>query len=365
MKKKGKRKRKRLQNRRHNLKAMRPGITPGTLPPFHELDEYKFQDLCRDLLDREPNIATCEVYGRRGERQYGIDVLAYRQDGDGIEVGQCKCWESFPPAEIRKASDEFFKHWDRWSKENVKRFILFVACDLSATNQHETINEQKKCFRNKDIRYEAWSAVKIRNKLRPHPGIVATYLIPSDYWVQDICGAVPSTSPWKPIFETCPSRVVNAVLANQVEQLAARVYNETEKDLEAMREAVRQGLKEKAVKWVKDLKDNTTVWSILPSETKAKILCFEAGLVLEEDDGIARAKQLADEARALAPSYNQARIRALTAYWEFGPEKALELLSDQKDLDNVNLKAALLLNMGQVKEALKILDFENTGLNYK
>lgn len=84
---------------------MSPGIRPGDLPPFHNLGEYVFQDLRRDLLDAEPDIATCEVYGERGQKQDGIDLRAYRKEGNGIVVGQCKCYQNFPPAEIRQASE--------------------------------------------------------------------------------------------------------------------------------------------------------------------------------------------------------------------------------------------------------------------
>lgn len=66
------------------MSMMPPGIRPGENPPFHNLGEYVFQDLCRDLLDAEPDVDTCEVYGERGQTQDGIDILAYRRDGDGI-----------------------------------------------------------------------------------------------------------------------------------------------------------------------------------------------------------------------------------------------------------------------------------------
>lgn len=82
---------------------------PGELPPFHRLDEYIFQDLCRDLFNAEASVAACEVYGTRGQAQFGIDLLAHRADGDGIEVGQCKGYEHFTPAQIVKVRQEFLK----------------------------------------------------------------------------------------------------------------------------------------------------------------------------------------------------------------------------------------------------------------
>ncbi|WP_407667342.1 restriction endonuclease [Myxococcus qinghaiensis] len=89
---------------------MKPGIRPGQLPPFHTIDEYAFQDLCRDLFDAEEGIAACDVYGTRGQGQQGIDLIARRASRDGIEVGQCKCYAQFQPADIRKASEDFLLH---------------------------------------------------------------------------------------------------------------------------------------------------------------------------------------------------------------------------------------------------------------
>jgi hypothetical protein len=66
---------------------MRPRMNSSLSPPFHELDEYTFQDLCCDVFARQPGIATCDPYGTRGQKQRGIDLLARRTGGDGIEVG--------------------------------------------------------------------------------------------------------------------------------------------------------------------------------------------------------------------------------------------------------------------------------------
>ena len=68
---------------------MPPGIRLGESPPFHKLDEYVFQELCCDIFDAEPGIATCEVYGVRGQSQDGIDLLAHRANGDRVDMEWC------------------------------------------------------------------------------------------------------------------------------------------------------------------------------------------------------------------------------------------------------------------------------------
>jgi hypothetical protein len=51
-------------------------MNPADPPPFHQLDEIAFQEMCRDILEREEGIATCEIYGVPGQGQYGIDLKA-------------------------------------------------------------------------------------------------------------------------------------------------------------------------------------------------------------------------------------------------------------------------------------------------
>jgi hypothetical protein len=343
---------------------MQPGILPGKTPPFHELGEYVFQGLCRDLFDAEPDIAVCEIYGTRGQSQDGIDLLSYRRDRDGMEVGQCKCYEKFPPKDIETASDDFFAHWEnRWHKEDIKRFILFVASDLSRREQQDEINRQRKRFKGFQISYEAWSAAKIRNKLRPHEGIVRTYFTTyPDYWVSVICGATtpPSVKTFG-IHETQTEVVVSTALLSTIEQLAGNMSSQTEQQIELVRKAWREGQRDQAVKWVNDTKNNQTLWPHLSPVVKAKVLRLEAGLEMYLTGDIERSKQLADEAFKLSPSDDQARLRSLIARMESGPEEAIKILEGREDIDSLNLKAAFLLEMGRVQECLATLNPKNRG----
>jgi hypothetical protein len=57
---------------------------------------------------------------------------------------------------------------------NVKRFVLFVSCDLSSVHLQKEITNQEERFAAFNVEYEAWSAAKIANKLRSQLGIVST-----------------------------------------------------------------------------------------------------------------------------------------------------------------------------------------------
>src|SRR5215207_1108591 len=161
--------------------------------PFLLIDEYKFQELCRDILgkQRAEGINTCRLYERRGIAQYGADVLANCDDGHSVDVGQCKRYSNFPAAEIVGASDKFLKRFDtHWTAGyNVRRFILMVACRLERKNQHEEIQRQTERFAALGIRYEVWDQDTLRLKLAPYPDLVRYHFPrPVEPWVEVICG---------------------------------------------------------------------------------------------------------------------------------------------------------------------------------
>ncbi len=326
---------------------MRAAIRPGELPPFHGLDEYAFQELCRDLLDHEQEVATCEVYGQRGVPQDGIDLLAHRVGGDSVEVGQCKRYRDFPPAMIEAASDEFFAHWGRWATEDVRRFILFVTSDMQPRQRQDKILAQKRRFADRGIVYEVWSPATIRNKLRPYPPIVTTYFPNAEYWVRDICGVVP---PPAEASATSSSGVVPATDIGQLERLIALVSGQVAGRLDDIRAAWREGRRGEARDGLRRLRDDAGLWATLTLEVKARALRLEASLELDASGDTARATRLADEAAVLDSSDGDARLRALIAHRGGDTDTALRLLDGKDDADSANLRHGLLVEAGRADE---------------
>ena len=106
---------------------------------------------------------------------------------------------------------------------------------------------------------------------------------------------------------------------------------------------------------LRTIRDDSIRWPVLPARTKAKFLRFEASWVLQQHDDLVQACRLADEAKVLDPSQNEALLRALIAYRKAGAETALTLLDGQKDIDSLNFKAGLLLELGRIPEARAVL----------
>ena len=128
--------------------------------------------------------------------------------------------------------------------------------------------------------------------------------------------------------------------------LERRESEEAERRLEDMRGAWHEGRRREAVSLLDALKTDTGTWEAVSAGTKAKVLRFEAGARLHLSDDLDRAKRLADEGRALSPSDDETRVRALIASAETGADAAAEVLAGRQDADSVNLRASLLLEQG-------------------
>jgi hypothetical protein len=328
---------------------MQPRMNPSLSPPFHELDEYTFQRLCCDVFARQRSVVSCDVYGTRGQKQRGIDLLAHRRDGSGIEVGQCKCYREFSHTEIRKASNEFFKHLAYWQQRNVRYFILFVACDLDRTQQQDEICTQTERFAQHGIEYEAWSANTLRLQLGPHRDIAQRHL-PS-YWVENICGSV--RYPSSELIGTPSSSALTMELpSSQVERLYSGFSRAVAAQLEEIRERSREGKRREAYERVRAIQQDES-WSILERPLQARILRMLATYVLSLENNVSAARELVNTAHQLDPQSDDTILRTVLAHHTEGAEAALQEIGRPITLDTVNLEIALLLlGLGRADDAL-------------
>ena len=73
---------------------MRPNINPAGPPSFHDLRYEDFQRLCNELLAAEPGVTSSFEYGKPGEEQRGIDLIASR------EGKEARMWPSVSATKI-------------------------------------------------------------------------------------------------------------------------------------------------------------------------------------------------------------------------------------------------------------------------
>ena len=318
----------------------------GESPRLYELDPLRFQELCRDLYQTEPESITADVFGTPGQLQRGVDLRVQRRGGDGITVGQCKAVKpaSLQPRILEQASTDFLGHLTYWQNQGVKKFILFVASDTSPTQIQEESHRQHTVLQELGIGYELWGQAKIVSKLRSQPGITETYL--GYVWKDILCGTAISGFPRNP-------EILDRVLRTQVEVLAGHVSGAAANEIEALREAWRCGRRAEVISGVRRLKEPSR-WQAFPPSLRSTILRFDAQLELDADN-LPVAKQLASEATALDPDAC-ARLHSLIARADDNHERALELLADATDTESIVLRAALLMESGHVPSAVGLLE---------
>lgn len=331
-----------------------PNIKQSDPPQFWEMDEYVFQDMCCALLNEELPVSVCHVYGKRGQGQQGIDLLAYRSGSNETEVGQCKCYEDFPPRKILEASDEFFKHLAYWKSKNVRRFVLFVACDLSLTQRQKEILKQRERFSDEGIEYEAWGGRTLATKLGKHRHIVSQFLI-TEYWINHLCGPQLLQYEKQAVGVDGRSNAGKAFLEAQLGELAERLDKQIAGEIETLLQETREGRSDRVMLRLVELRNDGTTWSSITPENQAKILRLTGSLALNRNDDISLAKSLANDAGKIFEPDGPSALRAQIIWREEGAEEAVEFLKDGKTIDALHIRAGALIQLSRPEEALKDL----------
>jgi hypothetical protein len=334
-------------------------------PPFHQIDEYKFQCVCRDLLERQKDdlIASCGIYGVRGQKQYGIDLIAPLRGPYANDVAQCKRYPDIRPEDIVEASDEFLRHLDYWKQLNVRRFILIVACPMDRRQQQEELQRQRRHFADHGIEYEWWDARGLRQRLAPHPDIIRLYFpVPHEYWVELICGRQPQAI--SGLAQSMPSYAMTMnVVESQLEQFSAQFSEDVSEEIEAIRELYREGQTGEAHRLISDLRQGRK-WGLLQRGLQAKILRVAVGIELGHKADVHRARSFLEQAMGLDPEADYTAARTLLRYYEGGEdvEAALAEVATPRALDAFNLKVALTIESGAPREALQLVNNPPAGV---
>lgn len=150
--------------------------------PIKELfnDEYEFQERSLELLTTPPDSGARreldpygqrEVYGRRGQRQFGIDLLATRIDGRK-DAGQCKFYKKLTASDVKNSVDEFLSHWNsHWHNKRVARFILFASCETDSHLIQDEVMVQQTVLKKFDVEFEVWGQSRFWQELANRQGL--------------------------------------------------------------------------------------------------------------------------------------------------------------------------------------------------
>ena len=317
----------------------------ATLPPrFHEMGEYRFQRFVTDLYGYEPDIATSTEYGVRGQADYGADVIARRNGGDGQEVGSCKCYERTSATQIREWSDEFLEHWDEhWQGEDIRRFVLATtAVNAASRPVQDQVTRERKRFAALGVAYEMWGPPTLVSKVRPHRSVAISYL--NATWADHICG--PAAEPG--LATSTSAGLVSAALIGQVADLQARLSAQALQAADRAQEDLRVGRTD-AVRTLISEQRREKNWAQLDARAQAKLLRLAASLALTDQD-VAEAERLSAAADALSPQ-DEPRLAAHIALENDGPAAALAILGEVSSAAGLQLRVALRVMNGDLDGA--------------
>jgi hypothetical protein len=151
--------------------------------PFGELQWENFERLCLRLVRLESNVEHCQLYGKRGQQQHGIDLYARRRSPDGYSVYQCKREKKFDAGKIKLAVERFLEgQW--FGKANM--LILCTTESLVETRRAEEVEAQRVVLNAERVEFVIWDSFQLSSKLKDLPSIVDDFF--GRKWVELFCG---------------------------------------------------------------------------------------------------------------------------------------------------------------------------------
>jgi tetratricopeptide (TPR) repeat protein len=150
---------------------------PPTAPrvqslPLTSLSWQTFEQLCCRYVQHEREIeGVPHLFGVPGDRQRGIDIVAFKRTSSGTEKWcfQCKNYDALPPGRLRQAIAALDYDADH--------YVIILAGQAKA--ELRTIVEEH------SGRVELWDGQDLSWKLKYHPDLVAEFFHPA--WVEVFC----------------------------------------------------------------------------------------------------------------------------------------------------------------------------------
>ena len=332
---------------------MRPTIRRNDTQKWYDLSDDNFEQLCCDLHGIQKEIVTCQLHGTRGQRDKGVDHIAQRKGGNGKEVGQSKCYKNFWEKDLEDAVKPFLDHIEHWKKQEVRRYILFVACDIQRTQVHEEKEIQRNRFKDEGICFELWSGRDIQRELCPYRNIVERY-VDSREIVDTVCGA-----PQADVTSIESLRRLEfdfEAISVQRLQLADALSKSKLERLEDFREQYRQGKHRYALDGIRGIyNESQEKWQLLDGFARGQILRILSLYILNVENDVEKATEIAAKARENDPEGDDTILQAMLVYHRDGPEAALPVIGASSALDAINLRASLLFELGKINDVLEFL----------
>jgi hypothetical protein len=158
--------------------------------PVERLSWQRFEKLCAKLLIRVSKSRLLQAfrYGRSGQPQFGIDILATKPGSKKQLLMQCKHVEKLNRGDLKAWVDKFLA---KSKHEDADEFILCIACDFE---QDQKLVEEwahaAQRLSDKKIAPAIWGFTQINDFLRQEPEIVGEFF--GTQFIPKFCSVAPN-----------------------------------------------------------------------------------------------------------------------------------------------------------------------------
>jgi len=317
---------------------------------FSRISDDDFQDLVCDILRERHLITDAQVFGDRGYKQYGIDVLAPYHGREGTHCTiQAKNYKKYTVGNLDSAVGEFLKYIDLWKSKGVGFFIIAFSCRNNTPKFLMRVAEHRNTLlKQHGIRFEIWDQVSVTEGVRPFRHVAAKY-IRSPEILDLLCGSDPEERAHIRLIRQEKMGLTSLPVELDWEGEAS------DQQLQAFRQELQSGRAAWVLSQLQVLRSDPS-WQDRRADTAAAFLRLEASLQLSVHGDEVAARQAATEARTLASHPNDKVFDVSLLRHQRHPIKALSLARTLDSVSGTLVAAALLLELERPEEVIPLLE---------
>jgi hypothetical protein len=142
-------------------------------PPLlntHEMDWESFERLVLAMAHRLDGAWDVRRYGRSGQAQHGLDVVAFFAQQRAPSVYQAKRWQDFNATDLEQAVERYTGGRRPFGAD---RIVVAVASEVRDATTLEMLAELR--GEHPDMQIELWDKQRISDSLRDEPHLVTTF----------------------------------------------------------------------------------------------------------------------------------------------------------------------------------------------
>lgn len=346
----------------HIISIAPPSSTRAQSLPFSDLSWENFERLCKTLVETDSEIKACNLYGRQGHCQNGIDLIAFPNDltDNKPRVYQCKRVEKYTAAQIKGAVKKFTDNIStlrrKW-RTVPSKLVLCCRCSLRSPDCQDEIVRQRNRLAKIGVSFEAWDEEELSRQLKDHHRIVDEFF--GREWVRAFNGQEAAMA-LSQMFALDSSQaaasggpIASLLISKDVEiqTLTSVLDEQLSAQCKAIREDFQEGAQQKALQAIQAYLDRFDTDLCLASKIVRAKFWYTAGILQWKiPQTRLQARACLEKAQNLDPSADIRDLSARILFTEGKAEEALEVLDPPNTQQVATLKLALLLDLRKMDE---------------